>query len=130
MGYGGDPAYVQSLRDIVIVLMIEKRSAVECLEDILALEGVDMIQFGPADYSMNTGLYGQRQSPEVKAAERNVIETCLRMGIPPRVELRTPAGIQPYLEMGVRHFNLGTDLTILYSWWQENGKLLRDLLAG
>jgi 2-keto-3-deoxy-L-rhamnonate aldolase RhmA len=37
MGYGGSLEYVQALRDIVVVLMIEKRGAVENLEEILEI---------------------------------------------------------------------------------------------
>ena len=36
--------------------------------------------------------------------------------------------------MGVRHFSIGTDITILYGWWQENGeaiwKTMEDAGAG
>src|SRR5574338_1561782 len=35
MGYGGGPEYVQALRDVVVVMMIEKFPAVECLDEIL-----------------------------------------------------------------------------------------------
>ena len=46
MGYGGSPEYVQALRDVVVVVMIEKQGTVEQLEDVLSVEGVDMIQWG------------------------------------------------------------------------------------
>src|SRR5436190_11244691 len=47
---GGTPAFVQALDDAVIALMIEKKSEVEDLEALLSVPGVDMVQFGPADY--------------------------------------------------------------------------------
>lgn len=128
MGYGGNAEYVQALRDIVVVLMIEKRQAVDCLEEILSVGGIDMIQWGPADYSMSTGRAGQRRSPEVKAVERRVIETCLRYGIPPRVEIASPDEASYYLDLGVKHFNLGSDLAILFGWWQQNGEKLRKMI--
>ena len=46
MGYGGSPEYVARIADTVVALMIEKRGAVEALDEILALRGVDLIQFG------------------------------------------------------------------------------------
>jgi hypothetical protein len=30
--------------------------------------------------------------------------------------------------MGVRHFNLSTDLRILFAWWKTNGDALRKEL--
>ena len=128
MGYGGTPDYVQALRDIVVIIMIEKRAAVEHLEEILSVEGVDMVQWGPSDYSMSIGKPGQRDHPEVKAAERKVFETAIAMGVPPRAEIHTPEQATRFLEMGVRHFNLGADLSILYNWWKINGAALRQMV--
>jgi 4-hydroxy-2-oxoheptanedioate aldolase len=130
MSYGGGPEYVRALREIVVVLMIEKQPAVEQLEEILSLPGVDMIQWGPVDYSMSIGRPGARHTPEVKAVERRVIETALKMGVPPRAEIDSLDGAKYYLDLGVRHFCLGTDLTILFKWWQTHGEGLRQALAG
>ena len=47
----GSPAFVQALEDAVVAVMIEKASAVENVEAMLSVKGVDMVQFGPADYS-------------------------------------------------------------------------------
>lgn len=129
MGYGGGPDYVQALRDVVVVLMIEKRPAVEHLEEILSVPGIDMVQWGPADYSMSIGRPGERRSAEVTAVERQVIETCLRMGVPPRVEVASPDDARFYMDLGVRHFSLGSDLAILYGWWKDCGESLRGMLG-
>jgi 2-keto-3-deoxy-L-rhamnonate aldolase RhmA len=129
MGYGGNEEYVQALRDVVVVLMIEKRQAVEHLDEILAVGGVDMVQWGPADYSMSIGKPGQRRDPEVRAAEKKVFETCLRAGIPPRAEINTPDDARYYLDMGVRHFSLANDLAILFNFLKDNGEKLRGLLS-
>jgi 2-keto-3-deoxy-L-rhamnonate aldolase RhmA len=125
MGYGGTPEYVQALRDIVVVLMIEKRGAVENLEEILEIKGVDMIQWGGSDYSMSVGKAGQRSSPEIKATEKQVMETALKMGVPPRAEINTADQAKYYLDLGVRHFCIGTDVNILFNWWKEHGDELR-----
>ena len=45
MGYGGTKEYVQALRDIVVVIMIEKPGTVDNLEEVLAVEGVDKSVF-------------------------------------------------------------------------------------
>lgn len=128
MGYGGGEEYLQTLRDVVIVLMIEKKGAVENLEEILALPGIDMIQWGGADYSVNVGKVGQRQSPEMKEVERYVFETAIKMGIPPRAEIGSPDQAEYFLEMGVRHFCIGTDISILYQWWKDNGATLKSMV--
>lgn len=130
MGYGGSPEYVQALRDVVVMIMIEKQSAVEHLEEILSVDGVDMIQWGPADYSMSVGRAGERGSPEIKAVESQVFETAIKMGVPPRVEIGSVDQAKYYLDLGVRHFSLGTDLAVLHAWWKKNGDALRKAVSG
>ncbi len=126
---GGTPEWVQALEDSVIMLMIEKRQAVEDLEEILSVKGIDMVQFGPADYSMSLGLTGQRDHPSVVEAEAYVIKTALDKGIQPRAEINDPEQAKKYLDMGVRHFCIGTDVTILFDWFKEKGNSLRNLIS-
>lgn len=126
----GSPAYVKALEEVVVVIMVEKRQCVEDLDAILSTKGIDMVQFGPADYSMSIGLAGQWSHPEVKRAERKTIELALQKGIHPRVELGDPKEAAPYLEMGVKHFCMGWDVGILHDWWRANGRELRKTLGG
>lgn len=128
MGYGGSQDYVDALRDMVVMVMIEKHEAVEQIEEIVRLPGVDMIQWGGADYSMNIGKPGQRGTPEIKEVEKHVIETALKYGVQPRAEIGSAEDAKWYMDLGVRHFCLGTDIAILYQWLSSNGKELRDLV--
>jgi 4-hydroxy-2-oxoheptanedioate aldolase len=130
MGYGGSPEYVEAIRDVVAVLMIEKKGAVDQLEQILELPGLDMIQWGGSDYSVSIGRPGERGSPEIMATEKYVTETAIKMGVPPRAEINTPDQARFYLDMGVRHFCMGTDLAILFQWWKTHGDDMRKALDG
>ena len=128
----GTADYVQALKDVVIVLMIEKKAAVDNLEEILSVDGIDMIQWGPTDYSMSIGqptAYRLRGKPEIKAVERKVYETAARMGVPARAEIESPDQASYYLELGVRHFHIGLDIAILYGWWKKNGEELRKIVS-
>jgi 4-hydroxy-2-oxoheptanedioate aldolase len=132
MSSAGTAEYVQALEDVVFVLMIEKKAAVDQLEEILAVDGVDMIQWGPADYSMSIGrpgAYQRRDDPDIKAVERKVIETALKVGVQPRAEINSVDQAKYYLDLGVRHFSLSTDIVILFNWWKENGQKLRQAVA-
>ena len=128
-GYGNSQAYVDSVADTVIVVMIEKKGAVDELDEILAIPGVDMVQWGGSDFSMSIGKAGQRDDPEVVAARNKVFERSLEKGVQPRAEITTVGEAKQYLEMGVRHFSIGTDLTILHAWWKESGDDLRRAIS-
>jgi 4-hydroxy-2-oxoheptanedioate aldolase len=128
MNYGGTAEYAQALRDTVVMIMIEKHSAVEQLDEILAVEGIDMIQWGPADYSMNVGRAGERNHVDIHDVEKYVIKTALNAGVQPRAEIGHPNEARYYSDLGVRHFSLGVDLSILFNWWRDNGEELRCLI--
>lgn len=125
----GGPAFVQALEDAVVAVMIEKKTAVEDLEALLSVKGVDMVQFGPADYAMSIGLAGQWSHPKVKEAERYVIETALKKGIAPRAEIAKPEDARKYLDMGVKHFCIGWDVSILFNWYKDAGQAMRQILG-
>ncbi len=125
----GSAGYVRALEDSVVALMIEKKSAVEHLEEVLSVKGVDMVQFGPADYSMILVIPGQWDHPRVKEAERYTIETALKMGVAPRVEISRFEEAGPYLEMGVRHFCIGWDVQVIYDYCRQQGSALARLLG-
>jgi 4-hydroxy-2-oxoheptanedioate aldolase len=117
----GSQMYVDQLEDGVVALMIEKQSAVENLEAILSVPGVDMVQFGPADYSMSIGIPGQWNDPRVKEAHKYTIEAALKKGVAPRVELADFKDAGPYLKMGVKHFCVGWDVDIIFKYCREQG---------
>ena len=129
MRYGGSQDYVDSVADTVVAVMIEKKGAVEELDEILSIPGVDMVQWGGTDYSMSIGKVGQTDLPEIVAARNKVFQMALEKGVQPRAEIGTVGDAKQYLDMGVRHFSIGTDLSILHSWWQGNGDGLRRAIS-
>ena len=120
MNYGGTPDYVKAINEIVVAVMIEKKGAVDELEEVLSTPGLDMVQWGGSDYSMSIGRPGGRNHPEVVAARNKVFETAIKMGVPPRAEVGSPEEAQEFLDMGVQHFSIGTDISILHDWWKES----------
>ena len=129
LSYGSGPEYPQALDNVVVALMIEKQPAVDRLDEVLAVGGIDMVQWGPSDYSMSIGRPGESQHPDVRAAEKKVFETCLAQGIPPRAEIQSAEQAKRFLDMGVRHFCLGTDINIVHNWLKAEGDTLRNLLG-
>lgn len=128
-GQAASADYIRALKEIVVVLMIEKRSAVDSLDEILAVPGIDMIQWGPSDFAMSIGRPGGWYDDDVRQVEREVLAKCLAAGIPARAEITNPAEATYYLEQGVRDFCIGTDLNILYSWLETRGGELAGIIG-
>lgn len=126
--------YRKACSDAVVAIMVEKKSTLENLEEILSVDGIDMVQFGPWDYGLSLGLGCEPTTPwglndsKVKEAELETIKTALRMDKHPRVEMQTLDGIESYVELGVRDFSVGIDVLTLYNYWKEKGEELRNLM--
>lgn len=130
VGYCSEPgseAWVKAMNEVVIAIMIEKKGAIENLEEILSVEGVDMVQFGPADYSISIGKPGQRESAEVKKAHRNMIEMAIKKGVAPRVEVASFEQAKPYLDIGVCHFCIGWDIAVIFNWCRNQAEGMKEL---
>jgi len=128
----GSPEYVKAMDEAVVALMIEKKEAVDNLEEILSVEGIDMVQFGPGDYSLSLGYPGQRNHPLVKEAELKTIKIAIKKGIRPRVEIGSidynMEELQKYIELGVKDFSLPSEGKIIYEWLKKHGENIKSSL--
>ncbi len=122
--------YGTDLDGIVTAIMIEKRVALEDIDAILeraAELGVDMTQWGPADYAFS---FDQRPNPEeIREAEERTIAKSLEYGVAPRIEIGAVEQAQRYLDLGVRHFCIGWDRFLLNQGFTELGRGLRGLIG-
>ena len=117
------------MADTVIAVMIEKKGAIDELDEILSIPELDMVQWGGSDYAMSIGQAGQRYTPEIDAVRIKVFEMALEKGVHPRAEIRSVDEVPRYMDMGVRHFSIGTDLAILHDWWKEQGTALQRAIS-
>ena len=122
--------YAKMVADTVILLMIEKKDAIDNIEEICQVPGVDMVQFGPSDYSMSCGRNMSDYTDEFKAAERKMIEVALKNGVRPRCEIHTAEQAKYYIDLGVKDFCIGDELKIVNDYWTKTGAEMRALADG
>lgn len=68
------PAFLAACNESILIgAMLESRLAVDNLDDILSVPGIDYLMFGPADFAQDLGYPGEPDHPEV----RNVIEAAV-----------------------------------------------------
>lgn len=127
VSYAGSEKWIQAMNDVVIAIMIEKKGAVENLDEILEIDGVDMVQFGPADYSISVGRPGQGRSPEIQSVQRDMVLTALKKGVAPRVEIGDFKQAEPWMDLGVRHFCIGWDLATISAWCMRQADGMKEL---
>ena len=66
--------------DIAVVIMVESKQAVEGIDEILAVDGVDGVFIGPYDMSGSYGIPGETHRPVIRDACRRVVEACAAAG--------------------------------------------------
>ncbi|WP_279071595.1 HpcH/HpaI aldolase family protein [Faecalicoccus pleomorphus] len=127
-GFANQMTYADEISQCVIGFMVEKAEAVKNIEEICQVPGVDFIQFGPADFSMNSGFNHKENLEKVREVEAKVIQTALKYGVSPRVELNSAKEAERYIQMGVKHFALGSELRIEKVYWNTEGDELHSIL--
>jgi 2-keto-3-deoxy-L-rhamnonate aldolase RhmA len=65
----------------LVIVQIEHTQALQNLESILNVEGIDVVFVGANDLSASMGLLGQPQHPEVQQAISNVLASSRRAGV-------------------------------------------------
>lgn len=69
-------------RNAMVVVIVEEKQAVENVEEIAAVPGVDVLFIGVNDLSFSYGHRGNQDVPEVQAAIRRVVEACKKNNVP------------------------------------------------
>lgn len=123
--------HIKRINDVVIAFMIEKQEAIDNIEEICAIPGVDMVQFGPFDFSMSNGKDTIDYKEEIESAKRKMIEVALKNGVHPRCEIYGPASTaQEYIDLGVKHFCFGDEYINGVMPWVNSGKNMREMMKG
>ena len=111
--------YTQQANDQrFVILQIEDPEAMEQIDEIAALEGFDMLFFGPADYSHAIGVPGQMDHPEVVAGFRRVAEAAKKHGKFAGT-VGTKANAAERLAMGYQFMNIGADVVALDNYFKD-----------
>jgi len=67
--------------DIFVAVQIEHIDALDCIDEILDVEGIDAVFLGPYDLSASMGLTAQFEHPDYIAARTRVLDACKDRGI-------------------------------------------------
>lgn len=123
-GYGFRFAeYVRSANDdVAVVVQAEHAHAVDNIESIVAVEGIDAVLLGPYDLAASLGRMGQVDDPVVVDAIAHVTKTCREAGLPLGIFGVTADAVRPYVERGYTLIVAGVDTVLL-------GGAARNLLA-
>lgn len=101
--------------EVMTILMIEHIRAVENIDEILKVKGVDSVMVGALDLSGSMGILGQTGDPKVESAIQKVLAACKKAGIPCGIITITPEQANQRIKEGFTNIIVGIDVLYLHS---------------
>ena len=112
--YGRVPGYLQKAEsEISLLLQVETREAMEQLEAIASVPGVDGIFIGPADLSTSYGYHGVWSGPQMQGVIKDAVERLTALGKPAGILTANEDEARRFIEWGYRFVAVGADLGLL-----------------
>ena len=119
--YGGADYPAKANDTVIPFAMIETKQALENLDDILSVEGLDAIYVGPADLSLTLGCtpkFDQEEKPVVEAIDY-IIAKAKQHGVFAGIHNGTPEYAQRMIAKGFRFVTLGSDARLMAAGAQQ-----------
>lgn len=105
-------AYFDKASEVMVIVQIETREAVENIESILSIEGVNAFFIGPNDLSFSYGCRSWKEEPVMKAFER-VAEASRSTGVPGGMYCSDDESLKHAISLGFKLIALGSDYRYL-----------------
>lgn len=113
-----------------VVVMIETRDGLDHVDEIAAVDGVDILLVGTNDLCADLGIDGQFEHALVKDAYHRVIAACQKHGKAAGVGglASRPKLMEEFVRAGARYVSSGSDLSFLLAGAKDRADTIRSYL--
>ncbi|GAB3701585.1 HpcH/HpaI aldolase/citrate lyase family protein [Spirosoma flavus] len=106
--------YYEASRDTILgVVQIETMEVLNHLDAVANMDGVDVLFIGPADLSMELGIFGQFNHPRFKEALHETVNAAKRAGKATGILFFNPDDYKTYHDLGIQLIACGADATFV-----------------
>lgn len=106
-------------RESLCIIQIETSEALENIEDIMSISGVDIVFVGPTDLSIALQCPGEMTHPKLQSAIERVIRTAQRRNVFPAIQMNnTDLGVY-WSEHGMQMISLFSEVALLMNAGKE-----------
>lgn len=106
--------YFKKANESIVVLQLEGKEAINNIDEIIKVEGIDIIFIGPYDLSQSLGVSGRIDHPIVEEKMIDIIEKCRKNDITVGTFVDSIEGAKKWTEMGVKYISYSVDVGIFY----------------
>ncbi|MFW6048308.1 MAG: HpcH/HpaI aldolase family protein [Candidatus Natronoplasma sp.] len=111
--------------DLIVGIQIETSTALDNVDEILSVEGIDLALVGPMDLSANLGVFGDYDHPKFKEAIDKVLTACEKEDITPGAFATDVDQMKKQIEKGFRFVSIGLDYSVLLDAYSKILNTLR-----
>lgn len=116
-------------RENLVIVQIESKAAVECVEEIVSVPGVDIALVGPGDLSQSLGISMKMEHPEIVAAVEKVVSACKKHKVITGLHVGDLKALRYWSQNGILLLSGSSDLDILIDGSIQLGKSYRESVA-
>ena len=120
----------QANQESMVVIQIETVAALEAIDEIVAVPGVDSAFIGPNDLSSALGVAGQMTSPVLVAAIERVMDACARHGVTTAIQMNDMQLATHWAGRGIRMISYSAEVGLLSSAGLSATSTLRAVYQG
>ena len=111
--------YFREANEILVILQLEGKEALEDLNAIIGVEGVDIIFIGPYDLSQSLGVPGQVQHPTVVKKIQEIAAVCRERGMAVGTFVEDSDSAKRWASLGVHYLCYSVDVGIFFQGCRE-----------
>ena len=104
--------YFKDANETVTILQIEGQKGIDNLDEILTVNGIDVIFIGPYDLSQSLGVPGQINHPLVEQKTVEIVNKCAEKGIAVGTFVDTLENALKWKKLGVKYISYSVDMGI------------------
>ena len=125
---GSAAEHVESAnRETIVVPMVETKEALDCVEQIAALPGVDSLFIGPYDLTLSLGILEQFESPTFWGAVDRVINAAEKAGVAAGLQTRDMTLLLEARRRGARFLLYSSDSAVLFDGYKQAVGILKHV---
>lgn len=115
-------------RETLIITQIESKKAIDNLDSLLSLEGVDVALAGPNDLSQSLGVPGQTDHPEEIKYINKMVKICRKHNIVSGIHLGSVEALKRWIKEGMKFIVVSNDINMIVDTGTRLVRELREFL--
>jgi 2-keto-3-deoxy-L-rhamnonate aldolase RhmA len=111
----------------MVIVQVESKEAVERLDEMASVPGLDVVCIGPQDLSISLGVHGKFDDPLFVETVGEIVDKCARHGVAVGMVSRDTPSFQRWHDMGIRFLVCGSDGSLILRGAQQDVSALRAI---